>query len=73
MRSDQQRLVQLTYDDFARNGATLKGEAKKRTADINQRLAELYTSFSNNILADEENYVVYLNEDQLGGLSDSLA
>jgi len=72
MRSDQQRLVQLTYDDFARNGATLKGEAKKRTADINQRLAELYTSFSNNILADEENYVVYLNEDQLGGLSDSL-
>ncbi|MCP4270404.1 MAG: M3 family metallopeptidase [Gammaproteobacteria bacterium] len=72
MRSDQQRLVQLTYDGFARNGATLKGEAKKRTAEINQRLAELYTDFSNNILADEENYVVYLEENQLGGLSDSL-
>jgi peptidyl-dipeptidase Dcp len=72
LRADQQRLVQLTYDRFARNGATLEGESKARYAEINQRLAELHTQFSNNVLADEEGYVLYLNEDQLGGLPESV-
>ena len=71
LRPDEQRLVWLTYDGFARNGATLEGEAKERYAAINQRLAELYTQFSNNVLADEEGYVTYLTEDQLGGLPES--
>jgi peptidyl-dipeptidase Dcp len=68
----QQRLVWLVYDGFASNGATLQGEAKDRYAAINQRLAELQTSFANNVLADEEGYVTFLNEDQLGGLPQSL-
>ncbi|WP_203290738.1 M3 family metallopeptidase [Maricaulis parjimensis] len=68
LRPDQQRVVQLTYDGFARNGATLEGEAAERYAAINQRLAELHTTFSNNVLHDEENYVTYLSADQLSGL-----
>ncbi len=68
----QQRLVYLKYNEFARNGVTLKGEKKARYIAINQRLAELYTQFSNNILADQENYVLYLNKDQLGGLPQSI-
>ena len=68
LRPDQQRVVQLIYDGFARNGATLTGEAKVRYAAINERLAELHTAFANNVLADEEGYVTYLTEDQLGGL-----
>jgi len=68
LRPDQQRVVQLTYDGFARNGATLEGEAAERYAAINQRLAELHTAFSNNVLHDEENYVTYLSADQLSGL-----
>jgi peptidyl-dipeptidase Dcp len=71
LRPDQQRLLQLVYDRFARNGATLTGEAKERYAAINQRLAELHTRFGNNVLADEEGYVTYLTEDQLGGLSEA--
>ncbi|MDP6581100.1 MAG: M3 family metallopeptidase [Vicinamibacterales bacterium] len=71
LRPDQQRLVRLTYDGFARNGATLEGDAKTRYAAIEQRLAELYTRFSNNVLADEEAYVTYLTGDQLSGLPDS--
>jgi len=71
LRDDQKRLTQLTYDQFARNGATLDGEAKDRYAAINQRLAELHTSFANNVLADEEGYVLYLTKDQLGGLPSS--
>ena len=68
---DQRRVVELIYDRFARNGATLEGEAKARYAAINERLAQLYTAFGNNVLADEEGYVTYLSEDQLGGLPDS--
>jgi peptidyl-dipeptidase Dcp len=71
LRPDQQRLVQLTYDQFARNGATLEGEAAERYAAINQRLAELHTQFSNNVLHDEENYVTYITGDQLSGLPES--
>jgi peptidyl-dipeptidase Dcp len=69
--SDQQRLVELIYDDFARDGATLEGEARERYAEINERLAQLHTRFANNVLADEEEYVHCLDEAQLGGLSES--
>jgi peptidyl-dipeptidase Dcp len=71
LQPDQQRLAWLIYDSFARNGATLEGAAKERYAAINQRLAELQTRFANNVLADEEGYVVYLDETQLAGLPES--
>ncbi|MCJ7558526.1 MAG: M3 family metallopeptidase, partial [Gammaproteobacteria bacterium] len=72
LQPEQQRLVWLVYDGFASNGATLQGEARDRYAAINQRLAELQTQFSNNVLADEETYVTYLDENQLGGLPESI-
>ncbi len=71
LRPDQQRVAQLMYDGFARNGATLDAEGKKRYAEINSRMAELHTKFANNVLADEEGYTTYLTEDQLSGLSQS--
>ncbi|MBW8191125.1 M3 family metallopeptidase [Neiella marina] len=67
----QQRLTQISYDRFARNGATLEGEAKQRYADIQAQLAELHTQFGNNVLHDEQSYVVYLTKEQLGGLPES--
>jgi len=66
-----QRVVDLTYKRFEMNGANLDAEAKKRYAEINKELSSLYTKFSNNVLHDEENYITYLTEDQLGGLSDA--
>ncbi|MFT5051452.1 MAG: peptidyl-dipeptidase Dcp [Chlamydiales bacterium] len=72
LRPDQQRLTWLTYNSFARNGATLDGESKQRYAAINKRLAEIHTTFGNNVLADEEGYVLYLDETQLSGLSEGL-
>ena len=68
---DQQRLVQVTFDLFRSMGAQLTGEARERYAAINKELAGLYTQFSNNVLADEEGYVTYLDETQLGGLPES--
>ncbi|WP_162427233.1 M3 family metallopeptidase [Pontibacter pudoricolor] len=69
--ADQQRVVQLVYENFAMEGANLSPEAKKRYAEINKELSSLYTAFGNNTLADEENYVTYLTKDQLKGLPES--
>lgn len=71
LEADKQRAVQLIYEDFAMEGADLNEADKKRYAEINKELSRLYTTFSNNVLAEEENYVVFLDEDQLGGLPES--
>ncbi|MFT4771787.1 MAG: peptidyl-dipeptidase Dcp [Cryomorphaceae bacterium] len=68
--ADQQRVVDLTYKEFEMDGAELDKAKKERYAAINKELSSLYTEFSNNVLHDEENYVTYLTEEQLGGLSD---
>jgi peptidyl-dipeptidase Dcp len=72
LRPDEQRLAWLTYDRFARDGAALTGTARERHAAINSKLAELYTRFANNVLADEEGDVTWLTRDQVGGLPESL-
>lgn len=69
LESQEQRVVDLTYKRFEMNGANLNTEDKKRYAEINKELSTLYTDFANNVLHDEENYITYLTEDQLGGLS----
>ena len=68
LRPDQRRLIDLVYERFARNGATLDGDAKLRYAAINQRLALLHTQFGNNVLADEEGHTLFLQQHQLSGL-----
>ncbi len=70
---EQKRLVWLDYTNFVRAGAKLDAAAKKRMSEINQRLASLYTKFSQNLLADETDYVLFLDkESDLAGLPDSL-
>lgn len=70
---EQQRLVWLDYTNFVRAGAKLDAAAKKRLSEINQRLATLFTEFSQNVLADETDYVLVLeSEADLAGLPPSL-
>jgi len=69
--SAEQRVIDLIYEEFAMQGANLSKEDKQRYAEINKELSAIYTKFSSNILADEENYVIYLEKDQLGGLPES--
>jgi len=67
---EQQRLVWVVYRNFARHGAALNDTDKVRLAAINQRLATLYTEFSQNVLADEEEQFLTLeSEADLAGLS----
>jgi len=70
LESDQQRVVELIYKGFAMRGAALDAKKKERYAAIDKELSVLYNKFSDNVLHDEENYVTYLNDNQLGGLSE---
>jgi peptidyl-dipeptidase Dcp len=70
---EQQRLTWLYYTNFVRAGAKLDPAAKKRTAEINQELASLFTKFGQNVLADENNEMLLLdNETNLVGLPESV-
>jgi peptidyl-dipeptidase Dcp len=70
---EQQRLVWNKYTHFVRSGAKLDPASKQRLSAINQRLATLYTEFSQNVLADENGYALILgNESDLAGLPESL-
>jgi peptidyl-dipeptidase Dcp len=70
---EQQRLVWHQYTDLVLAGAKLAPAEKARLADINQRLATLFTNFSQNVLSDEETYPVVLEgEADLEGLPASL-
>ena len=70
---EQQRLTDVVYRNFARRGAALAPDQKTRMAAINQRLATLYTTFSQNELADEEGYALTLSsEADLANLPPSL-
>ena len=73
LTAEQQRLVWLYYTNFVRAGAQLDATAKARLSAVNQELAGLFTSFGQNILADETNhYVVIDNEADLAGLTESI-
>jgi peptidyl-dipeptidase Dcp len=66
---EQQRLVWVYYTNFVRSGAKLNSKDKERLSDINQKLAGLFTKFSQNVLADEtEQMLVLEHENDLAGL-----
>ena len=69
----QQRLSWYYYTNFVRAGAQLESFAKVRVGQINERLAALFADFSQNLLADEADYVLYLkSEADLNGLPEPL-
>lgn len=66
---EQQRLSWLYYTNFVRSGARLDKGQKDRLSEINQKLAGLFTKFSQNVLADEtEQWLVLEHENDLAGL-----
>jgi len=68
---EQMRLLERFHLDFVRAGAKLADAAQKRYAQVMQRLAELTTRFSQNVLADESAYRLVLRDERdLAGLPD---
>jgi peptidyl-dipeptidase Dcp len=63
--------LERLYTRFRRAGAGLTDEAKQRMAEINERLAQLGTTFSHHVLGDEQDWFMELSEDDYAGLSDT--
>ena len=68
----QKRLAWRYYSNFVRFGAKLNGTQKTQLSGINQKLAGLFTQFSQNLLADEAKYLLLENEADLAGLPEDL-
>jgi peptidyl-dipeptidase Dcp len=71
--SPEEARVLERYDTmFRRAGAGLPTDTKGRIAAIEEHLAALGTAFSQNVLADEQAYALFLDgEEDLAGLSES--
>src|SRR5262249_2350091 len=73
LSAEERRVLERYYVKFVRAGAGLNAAAKARLADINVRLATLGTTFSQNVLADEQSFTLVLDgEEDLAGLPDFL-
>lgn len=73
LTDEQQRLVWWYYANFVREGAKLNNVDKEKVAKINQELALLFTRFSQNLLAEEQNQFIELKEEKdLDGLPEEI-
>ena len=71
LTAEQRRVLERYHITFRRAGAGLDPAAKKRLAEIIERLAALGTSFSQNVLADEQAFALSLHDEtDLAGLPD---
>jgi peptidyl-dipeptidase Dcp len=71
LSAEQKRVLERYHTSFRRAGAALDGAAKQRLAEMVERLAELGTTFSQNVLADEQSFALSLyDEAELAGLPD---
>jgi peptidyl-dipeptidase Dcp len=68
LTSEQARVLERYHTMFRRAGAGLNAAAKERLKEIGDRLASLGTSFGQNVLADEQSYVLPLGDEDLAGL-----
>ena len=69
--AEQQRVLERYHTGFRRAGAGLDDPAKKRLSEIIERLATFGTTFSQNVLADEQAYTLSVaGEAELAGLPD---
>jgi peptidyl-dipeptidase Dcp len=59
---EQARLLEDTYDGFVRSGAALNDASKERLREINSELAELSTQFSQNLLAETNDFELHIED-----------
>lgn len=65
----RRKVVDNALRDFRLSGVALEGEAKKRYGELRQRLAELTTKFSNNVLDATQGWFKHVTDaSALGGI-----
>ena len=73
LNPEQQRLCYKYYTNFVLAGAKLDDKSKARVAEINQKLAALFTKFNQHQLADEgDKYMEITDAKDLDGLPEQL-
>jgi len=65
---EELRVLTLYRRMFVRSGAMLDGDEAERLTAVKSRLAVLGTTFGQNLLAEERDWVLDLSEDDLAGL-----
>ena len=72
LSQEERKILEETYKRFIRSGALLKGSDKDRYADINQEISKLSVQFSQNLLAETNNFEIILGKDDLKGLPEDI-
>lgn len=68
----QKKIIENAVRDFQLSGVALEGDDKKRYGEIKQRLSELSTQFSNNVLDATQGWYKHIeNVEDLKGIPDS--
>jgi peptidyl-dipeptidase Dcp len=69
LNPEQGRLMEKTYKAFVRNGAALDDAKKAELRKINEELAVLTVKFGENVLKEDNNFMLVLDkQDELAGL-----
>jgi peptidyl-dipeptidase Dcp len=69
---EERKILEEKYKNFIRNGALLEGDDKEKYSSINQEISKLSVEFSQNLLAETNNFEIILNEEDLDGLPDDI-
>jgi peptidyl-dipeptidase Dcp len=72
LTAEQQYLLENLYKGFVRNGANLNKKDQDTLKQLNQRLSVLTVKFSQNILAETNNFKLFVNKEDLKGLPESV-
>ncbi len=73
LTAEQATLLEKTYKSFVRNGAKLSPESAARLREIDRQLAQSSLKFGENVLAETNKYVHFLeNEQDLEGLPEGI-
>ena len=71
LTNEQNTLLEKKYKNFSRNGALLSDKKKIKLREIDTELATLKLTFSENVLAETNNYALHItNEEDLQGVPD---
>lgn len=70
---EQMTLVEKSYKSFIRNGAKLPAEKAAKMREIDRELSELSLKFGENVLAETNKYVLFVdNKSELEGLPEGI-
>lgn len=64
LTSEQKKLLNDTYFDFVRRGVELEGDKKDRFKEISIELSKISLTFSENILAETNDYELVIEEEE---------